>query len=176
MPSCATPWDRTWPWYPVEGSLEGRRELATTPGDSVAQSDFILRMIERFGQMLIALRNRIIRGDAPLLIEAELKAGSRQAGVDLDLVRSFTLESLSMFVEKDGEVELDRAWLMAEFLSLDGIHSARIGNRDMARDSLLKARALYDLVGPHGSMLIGIPDVRDRLGEIDQVLDELGPE
>lgn len=140
----------------------------------MAQSDFILRMIERFGQMLLALRNRIIRGDAPLLIEAELKAGSRQAGVDLDLVRTFTLESLLMFVEKDGEVELDRAWLMAEFLSLDGLQSARTGKIDLARERLLKARALFDLVGPSGSMLIGIPDIRDRLREIDQALDALG--
>lgn len=131
-------------------------------------------MIERFGQMLLALRNRIIRGDAPLLIEAELKAGSWQAGVDLDLVRTFTLESLLMFVEKDGEVELDRAWLMAEFLSLDGLQSARTGKIDLARERLLKARALFDLVGPSGSMLIGIPDIRDRLREIDQALDALG--
>ncbi len=126
----------------------------------MAQRDFILRMIERFGQMLIAIRNRILRGDDPRQIEDDLQTAGQQAGVDLDLVRRFTLESLLMFVGADGEVELDRAWLMAEILSLDGLQAARSGQDDLARESLLKARALYDLVGPGGSMLIGIPPSR----------------
>lgn len=139
----------------------------------MARTDFILRMIEQFGQMLIALRNRILRGDDPQRIEDDLRAGSRQAGVDLDLVRGFTLESLLGFVDRQGQVELDRAWLMAEILSLDGIHAARLGRADLARESLLKARALFELVGPSGSMLIGIPDIEDRLREIDQTLGAL---
>ncbi|UCC24949.1 MAG: hypothetical protein JSU98_14625 [Gemmatimonadales bacterium] len=142
----------------------------------MAQRDFILRMIERFGQMLIALRNRILRGDHPQQIEDSLLAGSQQVGVDLALVRSFTLESLLMFVGKEGQLELDRAWLMAEILSLDGLQSARLGQVEPARDSLLKARALYDLVGSSGSMLIGVPDIRDRLREIDEALRDLEPE
>jgi hypothetical protein len=142
----------------------------------VAQRDFILRMIERFGQMLIALRNRILRGEDPQQIEDDLLAGSQQVGVDLALVRSFTLESLLMFVGKEGQLELDRAWLMAEILSLDGLQSARLGQAEPARDRLLKARALYDLVGPSGSMLIGIPDIGDRLREIDEALRDLEPE
>lgn len=140
------------------------------------QRDFILRMIERFGQMLIALRNRILRGEDPQQIEDELLAGSQQVGVDLALVRSFTLESLLMFAGKEGQLELDRAWLMAEILSLDGLQSARLGRVEPARDSLLKARALYDLVGPSGSMLIGVPDIQDRLREIDEALRDLEPE
>ena len=142
----------------------------------MAQRDFILRMIERFGQMLIALRNRILRGEDPQQIEDDLLAGSQQVGVDLALVRSFTLESLLMFVGNEGQLELDRAWLMAEILSLDGLQSARLGRVESARDSLLKARALYDLVGPSGSMLIGVPDIQDRLREIDEALRDLEPE
>ena len=84
------------------------------------QSAFILGMIERFGPMLPAQRDRIIRGDAPLLIGAELEAASRQAGAHLDLARSSTLESLLMLIGRDGEVKLDRAWLMVEFPELDG--------------------------------------------------------
>lgn len=140
------------------------------------QRDFILRMIERFGQMLIALRNRILRGEDPQQIEDDLLAGSQQVGVDLALVRSFTLESLLMFVGNKDQLELDRAWLMAEILSLDGLQSARLGRGEPARDSLLKARALYDLVGPSGSMLIGVPDIQDRLREIDEALRDLEPE
>ena len=65
---------------------------------------------------------------------------------------------------------------MAEILSLDGLQSARLGQAEPARDRLLKARALYDLVGPSGSMLIGIPDIGDRLREIDEALRDLEPE
>ena len=81
-----------------------------------------------------------------------------------------------MFVGKEGQLELDRAWLMAEILSLDGLQAARLGRVEPARDSLLKARALYDLVGPSGSMLIGVPDIQDRLREIDEALRDLEPE
>ena len=139
----------------------------------MTQSDFILRMIERFGQMLVALRNRILRGDDSRQIEDDLVAVGQQAGVDLGLVRGLTLESLLMFVERGGQIELDRAWLMAEMLSLDGIQSARLGRSGRAEDSLIKARALYDLVGPHGSMLTGVPDVGERIAEIDQALRDL---
>lgn len=154
-------------------SKREERRSSLERGGVVARSDFILRMIERFGQMLIALRNRIQRGDDPRQIEEDLVAGSRQAGVDLTLVRSFTLESLLMFVERSGEIELDRTWLMAEILWLDGIQSARLGRVDRATDSLIKARALYDLVGPRGSMLTGVPDIDERIAEIDQTLEEL---
>ena len=163
------PGPRTDPPAAQTGRAKGRHP----PGGLVSRSDFILRMIERFGQMLIALRNRIARGEDHQQIEDDLLAVSRQAGVDLALVRSFTLDSLLMFVDRDGEIEVDRAWLMAEILSLDGIESARLGQVDAATDSLLKARALYELVGPAGSMLVGIPDVDERIGEIERVLQEL---
>lgn len=138
------------------------------------QRDFILRMIEQLGRILVGIRNRILRGDDPKAIEAELEAGSRQAGFDLDLVRGLTLESLMMFVGRDGELQLDRAWLLAEILCLDGIQEARRGDPVHARQSLLKARGLYELLGPDGAMLTGIPDVQGRLSEVDETLRELG--
>lgn len=137
------------------------------------QRDFILRMIERIGQMLLAIRKRILRGDDARAIEDDLQAGSQQAGFDLDVVRGFTLDSLMMLVVKDGDIALDRAWLMAEVLLLDGMHAARTNDEEGARASLLKARALYDVVGPEGAMLVGIPDVRERLAEVDEQLRSL---
>jgi hypothetical protein len=142
----------------------------------VQQRDFILRMIERLGQMLIAIRNRILRGEDPQQIEDELRAGSAEAGLDLDLVRSFTLDSLLMLVGNDGEIQPDRAWLMAEILLLDGIQATRLRRPELARQSLLKARALFDSLGPQGTMLVGIPDVRERIAEVDELLGELPPE
>lgn len=37
----------------------------------------------------------------------------------------------------------------------------------------MKARALYDLVGPEGAMLVGIPEIKERLAEIDGALSAL---
>jgi hypothetical protein len=130
-------------------------------------------MIERFGQMLIAIRKMIFGGGDPQEVESRLRAGSQQAGVDLDIVRGLSLDSLVMLVASDGEIEVDRAWLMAEILLLDGIQAARLDEVEHARVSLLKARALYDLVGPSGAMLVGIPDIKERLAEIDETLANL---
>jgi len=137
------------------------------------QRDFILRMIERFGQILIALRNRILGGADEEEVEAALQQAGLQAGVDLNVVRSVSLDSLLMLVGSDGDIELDRAWLMAELLLLDGLHAARIGEAGNADASLTKARALYDLIGPSGAMLTGIPDLAERIAEVDRTLEAL---
>lgn len=78
------------------------------------QRDFILRMIERFGQLLIALRKLILGGGDAEEVESALQQGSQEMGLDLDLIRGFSMESLAMFVGTDGEIAVDRAWLMAE--------------------------------------------------------------
>ena len=130
-------------------------------------------MIERFGQILVGIRRMILGGGDPREIEKALLEGSQEAGVDLALVRGFSLDSLVMLVGKEGEIQVDRAWLTAEILLLDGLHAAREGDSEHAWDSLTKSRALYDLVGPSGAILVGIPDIKDRLAEIDHALGQL---
>jgi len=137
------------------------------------QRDFILRMIERFGQLLIGIRKMILGGGDAQDIENALQEGSQSAGIDLNVVRGFTVESLVMLVGTDGEIDLDRAWLMAELLLLDGLHAARSGEPESAEQSLMKARALYDLVGPSGAILVGIPEIKERIAEIDRELSAL---
>ncbi len=138
------------------------------------QRDFILRMIEQFGQLLIGLRKMIVGGGGDREeVESALQKGSQEMGFDLDLVRGFSLDSLVMLAGSGGEIQVDRAWLMAEVLLLDGLQAARLGVADTARDSLTKARALYELVGPEGAMLVGIPEIKERVAEIDQALRSL---
>jgi len=137
------------------------------------QRDFILRMIERYGQLLLAIRKLILGEATPREIQNALREGSQQAGFDLDLIRGFTLDSLVMLAGRDGEIELGRAWLMAEILLLDGLQATREGDAEHAYDSLTKARALYELVGPSGAILVGIPEIKDRLAEIDDAMRQL---
>ena len=99
----------------------------------------------------------------------ELDGVAEQAGIDLGVLRGFDVRTLVMLSSPAGEVEPARCWLMAEVLYLDGLE-ATIGGHD-GSDSLVKARALFELVRPRGGMLIGLPEARDRIDEIDQMLD-----
>ena len=130
------------------------------------QRDFILRIIEQLGVALAALRRRILRQEDSTAVREALARTAGQAGFDIELLRGFDLSTLHLLVAPTGEVDPTRCWLMAEILYLDGLE-ATLSDRD-GRDSLLKARALYDLVRPAGGMLVGMPEAMERISEIDQ--------
>ncbi len=130
------------------------------------QRDFILRLIEQLGAALAELRRRILRRDDSDAVREALARTAGQAGFDIQLLRGFDLATLHLLVAPTGEVDPTRCWLMAEILYLDGLEAA-LSDRD-GRDSLLKARALYDLVRPAGGMLVGMPEAMERISEIDQ--------
>ncbi len=140
------------------------------------QRDFILRIIEQIGAVLAELRHRILSGADAGAVDNALTDAADQAGFDLTLLRGFTLESLHMFVVSGGEIEPARCWLMAEVLYLDGLQAFLEGRADDARDGLIKARSLYDLVRPAGAMIVGLPEAAERIVEIDERLRELGKE
>ena len=137
------------------------------------QRDFILRIIEQLGAVLAELRRRILRQDDSDAVREALARTAGQAGFDIELLRGFDLSTLHLFVAPTGEVDPTRCWLMAEILYLDGLEAV-LSDRNR-RESLLKARALYDLVRPGGGMLVGMPEATDRITEIDQLI-EASPE
>lgn len=132
------------------------------------QRDFILRIIEQLGAALAQIRRLIIGRQDPAGVEAALARASGQAGFDLDLLRRFDLPTLLLLVRPTGEVDPTRCWLMAEILYLDGLE-ASIAHGE-GRQSLIKARALYDLIRPAGGMLVGMPEAAERVREIDELL------
>jgi hypothetical protein len=141
----------------------------------VQQRDYILRLIEQIGGALIALRNMILgRKVDPKRVDQELTAVAGQAGLDLELLRGFTEDTLHMFVSPMGEVEPARCWLMAELLYLDGLQAKLEERKGDAQTSLRKARMLFTLIEPAGGMLVGIPEAAGRVDEIDGHLDEIG--
>lgn len=136
--------------------------------------DYILRMIEQMGAALIAARNRILgRRTDPARVEDELQALAGRGGMDLDLIRGFSGDTLHMLVSPSGEVEPGRCWLMAELLYLDGLEADVEGRSEDARTSLEKARTLYRLIAPGGGMLVGFPEAEARFQDIDARLGAL---
>ena len=138
----------------------------------MAQQDYILRMIEQVGRMLAALRRRILDGAADSAsVRHELGEAGRTGGVDLEVARALTPESLVLLVSAGGELEPGRAWLMAEVLYLDGLDARLRGDLERARASLGRALVLNRLIGPETLKLVELPEAQDRIHEIERLLD-----
>jgi hypothetical protein len=138
------------------------------------QRDYILRLIEQIGSVLVELRNRILgRRSDGLRIQEELSSVAGQAGYDLELLRGFTGDTLRMLVSPAGEVEPGQCWLIAELLYLDGLQAEVEERISDAREGLSKARILYQLIEPAGGMLVGLPEAAERIDDIDVRLSAL---
>ncbi len=141
----------------------------------MAQRDYILRMIEEMGAVLIALRNAIMRGGAPPgEVENTLRRATSAAGMELELARVVAVEALTDMVAPRGEVEPARCWVLAEALMTDGADLMQRGEPEMARSSLARAAVLFELVAPWGAYLTGFPEARERIEEIEGMLDRIG--
>lgn len=139
------------------------------------QRDYLLRMIERIGQMLIAIRKRIAAGEDAATIEESLRRVAADGGVDLDIARLSTLDTLVLFVAPNGEVEPTRCWMFAELLLLDGLQARAEGRDADARASFEKAKHLYRLVEPGGALLLGWPEATARIDEVERLLQDDSP-
>lgn len=136
--------------------------------------DYILRVIEQMGAALVALRNKILgRSTTPARIEEDLQALAGRSGLDLDLIRGLSGDTLHMLVAPSGEVEPGRCWLIAELLYLDGLEAEIEERPEDARASLDKARTLYALIAPAGGMLVGFPEAEERAHDIEARLEAL---
>lgn len=137
----------------------------------MAQKDYLLRQIEMLGQLLIAIRKLILGGEADgAAVESRLKEVAERSGMDLELARAAAPDTLRMLIAPTGEVEPGRCWILAETLYLDGIRARLTEDPERAIDSLRKARMLFSLLGPMGAFLVGFPEARERIREIDALL------
>jgi len=142
----------------------------------VTPQDYLLRQIEALGQLLIAIRKMILGGESDGgAVETRLQEVSAKGGLDLDLARAATPETLRLLIAPTGEVEPGRCWLLAETLFLDGLQARTSGEESRAADSLGKAHMLFSLLAPMGAFLVGFPEAADRIREIE-ALEEGGPE
>ncbi len=104
--------------------------------------DYILKLIERFGNALIALRNRILKREQDHAVTlAEIREIAQQAGLDYDVARRLDPATLLMWLSPGGQVEPPRMWLLAELLYLEGLQ-ARSSDPDAGRPDFERALAI----------------------------------
>ena len=131
------------------------------------QRDYVLREIERLGAFLARLRDRILGRIATTdELRTELQSAARSLGVDLELARTVSPETLVLML---GTTDVTRRWFFAEALYLEGIDALHGGRRDEASDLLLRARLLFESLSI-GVAAGAIPDVPARIAEIDAAL------
>ena len=103
--------------------------------------DYILRLIERLGRVLLSLRDRILgrEADTPEVM-SQIEEIAQQAGVDLPLARRLDPASLVMWLAPGDDFDHGRVWLVAELLSLSGLQAGTAGAGDLTRARALFAR------------------------------------
>ena len=140
----------------------------------MAQTDYILRMIEQMGQMLAELRNMILgKGASAEVIADKLTEAAAHSGFDLTLARAASAETIEMLVAPAGDLEPGRCWLVAEILYLDGLQAQLEERPEEAEESLRKCLPLYMLLKPKG-LFLGLPEAAARISEVETRLATLG--
>jgi hypothetical protein len=132
-----------------------------------------MRMIEQLGVALARLRQMITRQVSKQEIRAEMHAAARQGGVDLDMARLASLDTLMSLISVGGEVNPSRCWLTAELLLLHGMEAESDGRLDEAEVSYEKALRLFELLEPSGAFIVGWPEARKRALEADAGLNRV---
>ena len=133
--------------------------------------DYVLRLIERFGRALIALRNRILgRAIDTADLRAELRDIAQQAGLDLDVARSLDARMLLMWLAPTDELAPPRFWLMAELLYLEGLHARETASGDQGRADLERAYAVFSRLPPDWKAAEELASAGDRSLELRQLL------
>jgi len=134
------------------------------------RDDYILRLIERFGAALSALRDRILRRTREeTAVTPEIHEIARQAGLDLDVARGLDPELLLMWLAPTGEPDPARLWLMAELLYLGGLHSKGSGAVQW-RGDLQRALAVLRRVPPEWRPGDAFATAGERAEEISALL------
>ena len=141
----------------------------------MAQRDYILRMIEQIGAAMIRLRQMILGGgESAETIRLEFQSIARSAGIDLEMARLATPDTLLALISVGGEVNPSRAWFTAELLYLDALDADAAGDVERARLSYQKAVRLFALLEPAGGFLVGWPEAAQRVQEVRERLAALG--
>jgi hypothetical protein len=136
----------------------------------VYRRDYILRLIERFGQALRALRDRILKREVDAAtVVAEIHDVAQEAGIDLDLARRLDPVSLSLWVAPGDDVDQPRLWLIAELLYLTGLQ-ASVADPSAARGDFQRALTLHSRLPPDWKPSDGFVTAGERIAELRTLL------
>lgn len=140
------------------------------------RQDYILRMIERLGQALVALRKQILGGKINSSeVRAAIREAARDGGLDYDLATSLSSDTLLMMVAPGGDVDPGRCWLIAELSYLQGLDEELSEDFGPATASFERAAFLFGMLQPVAGNLAGVAEAKARLEEIDERLASLPP-
>jgi hypothetical protein len=136
-------------------------------GTSMYRRDYILRLIERFGRMLIALRNHIVQRDIDSAdAEAQIQEVAREAGLDFQIARSLDPSALLMWLAPTDEIDAPRLWLTAELLYLEALDARASGAEGAGRADFERALALFSHLPPDWKPSDDFGTAGERAGEI----------
>ncbi len=132
--------------------------------------DYILRIIERFGRMLLALRDRILRREVSTQdVIAQLGELAGEAGIDLDIARRLDPDSLLIWLAPGHDVDQPRLWLIGELLYLVGTQATIEESGDGTGD-LRRALAVFRRLPPDWRPSDGFATAGERAEEVERLL------
>ena len=135
----------------------------------VYRRDYILRLIERFGQMLIALRNRLLKREIDSeQARVEIHEMASMAGLDLDVARQLDPATLLVWLAPGDDVDEPKLWLMGELLYLEGLRAGSLGEPGGGRDDVARARAVFARLPAGFRPHADLPSAAERLHDIDE--------
>lgn len=138
--------------------------------------DYVLRLIERLGQVLRTLRDRLLQRELSNDdLRAEIQEIAREAGLDLAVARRLDPATLATWLAPvPDRVDADRVWLMAELLYVEAIAARAAGDERQAGSDLQRALALFSRISPSWRPGADLPCAGERVAELQGLL-QVGP-
>ena len=137
----------------------------------------MLRLIERLGQVLRTLRDRLLQRELSNDdLRAEIQEIAREAGLDLAVARRLDPATLATWLAPvPDRVDADRVWLMAELLYVEaGSPARRRGHERQAASDLQRALALFSRISPSWRPGADLTSAGERVAELHGLL-QVGP-
>jgi len=135
--------------------------------------DYVLRLIERLGQVLRTLRDRLLQRQVSNDdLRAEIQEIAREAGLDLTFARRLDPGTLATWLAPvPDRVDEERVWLMAELLYVEARAALAAGDDRPADADLQRALALFALISPSWRPGADLPTAGERVVELRGLLD-----
>jgi hypothetical protein len=133
--------------------------------------DYILRLIERFGRMLLGIRDAVLRRQADAAqVQAQILEIAEEAGLDLAIARRLDPASLLLWLAPTEDFDAGRVWLTAELLYLEGFEASTRPDGN-GRPNLQRALALFSYLPPEWKPSHDLATAAERASEIRRLLD-----
>ena len=138
--------------------------------------DYVLRLIERLGQVLRTLRDRLLQRQLSNDdVRAEIREIAREAGLDLAFARRLDPATLTTWLAPiPDRVDADRVWLMAELLHVEALAARAAGDEWQADSDLRRALALFARIPAGWRPGTDLPSAGERVAELQALVGEDG--